>query len=197
MHRYYRNRLIRSFLGSVNPNRKPDLFTDFDQTDNIDMSKLTHKSPLLIINTALNLLNDDNLALQERKASSFSISPLFCGNEKVDYRPSKAPKETSDESTNDKSKEGDESVSSNQSEETKNHNSQSGYDKNIGLGTAMAISGAAVSPNMGYNSSSVITFVMTLFNARLGWWLGNHRHDSWREIGPLMPFIITYVNSSV
>jgi hypothetical protein len=43
----------------------------------------------------------------------------------------------------------------------------------ISLGTAMAISGAAVSPNMGYNSSPIVTFLMTIFNARLGWWLGN------------------------
>jgi hypothetical protein len=43
----------------------------------------------------------------------------------------------------------------------------------ISLGTAMAISGAAASPNMGYYSSPVVTFLMTLFNVRLGWWLGN------------------------
>ncbi len=43
----------------------------------------------------------------------------------------------------------------------------------ISLGTAVAISGAAASPNMGYHSSPVVTFLMTLFNARLGWWLGN------------------------
>ena len=44
----------------------------------------------------------------------------------------------------------------------------------ITLGTAAAISGAALSSNMGYHSSSsAVTFVLTLFNARLGWWLGN------------------------
>lgn len=37
----------------------------------------------------------------------------------------------------------------------------------------MAISGAAASPNMGYHSSLVVGFIMTLFNARLGAWLGN------------------------
>ena len=37
----------------------------------------------------------------------------------------------------------------------------------------MAISGAAASPNMGYHSSPSITFLMALFNVRLGWWLGN------------------------
>jgi len=49
-----------------------------------------------------------------------------------------------------------------------------GGDDGISLGTAVAISGAAVSSNMGYHSSSAaITFVLTFFNARLGWWLGN------------------------
>jgi len=43
----------------------------------------------------------------------------------------------------------------------------------VSLGTAMAISGAAATPNMGYHSSATVTFLMTLFNARLGWWLGN------------------------
>jgi hypothetical protein len=48
-----------------------------------------------------------------------------------------------------------------------------GGDHGIGLGTAVTISGAAVSPNMGYHSSKPIAFLMTLFNVRLGWWLGN------------------------
>ncbi len=46
-------------------------------------------------------------------------------------------------------------------------------DRAISLGTAMAISGAAASPNMGYHSSSVVRLLLTLFNARLGWWLGH------------------------
>jgi hypothetical protein len=45
----------------------------------------------------------------------------------------------------------------------------------ITLGTAMAISGAAVSPNQGYHSSPIMGLLLTLFNVRLGWWLGNPR----------------------
>src|SRR6185295_8570100 len=47
-------------------------------------------------------------------------------------------------------------------------------------------SGAAASPNMGYNSSPLLTVVMTLFNARLGWWLGNpsSQGDAWKMSGP-------------
>jgi hypothetical protein len=43
----------------------------------------------------------------------------------------------------------------------------------ITLGTAMAISGAAVSPNQGYHSSPLVSILMMLANVRLGWWLGN------------------------
>jgi hypothetical protein len=51
----------------------------------------------------------------------------------------------------------------------------------------MAISGAAASPNMGYHSSPLVTFLMALFNLRLGWWLGNPARNEpkiWRSYGP-------------
>lgn len=62
-----------------------------------------------------------------------------------------------------------------------------GYAGGLSLGTAVAISGAAASPNMGYHSSPVVSFIMTLFNARLGSWLGNPGpagERTWREAGP-------------
>jgi glycerophosphoryl diester phosphodiesterase len=43
------------------------------------------------------------------------------------------------------------------------------------LGMAMAISGAAANPNMGRASSPALAFLMTVFNVRLGWWVGNPR----------------------
>jgi hypothetical protein len=57
----------------------------------------------------------------------------------------------------------------------------------ISLGTAMTISGAAANPNMGYHSSAAVTFLMALFNARLGSWLGNtneHGRSTYRLQGP-------------
>ncbi len=54
----------------------------------------------------------------------------------------------------------------------------------ISIGTAMAISGAAVSPNMGYHSSPVIGFLLMLFNIRLGWWLGNPKRATYKAEGP-------------
>jgi hypothetical protein len=43
----------------------------------------------------------------------------------------------------------------------------------ISLGTAVATSGAAASPNMGYHSSPLMAFLLAFFNIRLGSWLGN------------------------
>jgi hypothetical protein len=59
--------------------------------------------------------------------------------------------------------------------------------RGLTLGTALAISGAAASPNMGYHSSPLVTFLMAMFNARLGWWLGNpgpHGRDTFRFASP-------------
>jgi hypothetical protein len=142
----YRNRLIRAYLGASRTKRNANPFTGFDAEDNFPMHELreNHQKPFHVINMALNLVKGENLAWQERKAESFTVSPLHSGclNDKVGYRSS-----------------------------TEYGNLYG--RKGISLGTAMAISGAAVSSNMGYHSSSVITFLLTLFNARLGWWLGN------------------------
>jgi hypothetical protein len=93
-----------------------------------------------VINMTLNLVHGKKLAWQQRKAESFTCSPLHCGSMFVGYRPTK----------------------------------DYGGDNGISLGTAVAISGAAASSNMGYLSvSTAVTFLMTLFNTRLGWWLGN------------------------
>jgi hypothetical protein len=48
-----------------------------------------------------------------------------------------------------------------------------GGQDGISLGTAVGISGAAASPNMGYHSSPLVAFLLTFFNVRLGAWLGN------------------------
>jgi uncharacterized membrane protein len=62
------------------------------------------------------------------------------------------------------------------------------YGNGITLGTALAVSGAAANPNQGYNTSSLVSFLMTFFNLRLGWWLGNpgpEGRERWTRSGPL------------
>ncbi|MDF1738633.1 MAG: hypothetical protein P1U86_05700 [Verrucomicrobiales bacterium] len=49
----------------------------------------------------------------------------------------------------------------------------------IDLGTAMAISGAAASTNMGSKTLRRMRFLMTLFNVRLGYWMRRPGSDSW------------------
>lgn len=64
---------------------------------------------------------------------------------------------------------------------------QYGGPDGISLGTAVTISGAAASPNMGYHSSPIVGLIMTLLNARLGAWLGNPGvagNSTWTESGP-------------
>jgi hypothetical protein len=60
-----------------------------------------------------------------------------------------------------------------------------GGPKGLRLGTAIAISGAAANPNMGFYTAPDRGFVMTLLNVRLGWWLGNPKFpQAWRREGP-------------
>lgn len=59
----------------------------------------------------------------------------------------------------------------------------------IDLGTAMAISGAAASTNMGSKTLKRMRFLMTLFNVRLGYWMRRPGSSSWATLiagpGPL------------
>jgi len=54
-----------------------------------------------------------------------------------------------------------------------------GMDWHVDLGTALAISGAAVSPYMGVGTERSLKFLLTLLNARLGYWLPNPGCRSW------------------
>jgi hypothetical protein len=49
-------------------------------------------------------------------------------------------------------------------------------DPHVDLGTAMAISGAAASTNMGWRTLTNIRFLMALLNIRLGYWIPNIRY---------------------
>lgn len=151
LHGMYRDRLVRAYLGASNPGRRPNPFTDFAPTDDTALADLGQVRPFHLINVTLNMVNSGRLAWQERKAASFTMSPLHCGNAELGYRDSAR------------------------------------YAGGISQGTAFALSGAAASPNMGYYSSALVGFIMTLFNARLGSWLGNPGRaglQTWRHAGP-------------
>jgi hypothetical protein len=187
LHAMYRYRLIRAYLGASNLRRDPHPFTGFDPADNIQMTDIWpnpsapdlsadpasgrtatggKRQPLHVINIALNLVSGKKLAWQQRKAAPFTVTSLHCGSKDLGYRAlySDDPK-------------------------LKHRPARlyGGQKEGISLGTAVTISGAAASPNMGYHSSAVVTFIMALFNARLGWWLGNpgpKGHKTFDQSGP-------------
>ncbi|WP_422924369.1 patatin-like phospholipase family protein [Singulisphaera sp. PoT] len=55
---------------------------------------------------------------------------------------------------------------------------------NLTLGRAITISGAAIDPNMSFYQSSGLTALLTIFNARLGYWMQNPRFAGWTAEGP-------------
>ena len=158
MHNFYRNRLIRAYLGASRVmQREPDPFTGFDPDDDFPLSRLRGSRPLPVLNTTLSVTSGEELAWQERKAASFFFTPLHFG-----FDPGRFSSRADER--------GFRSVPLGAEEFT--------------LGTAMAISGAAVSPNMGQHSSPALAFLMTIFNTRLGWWLRNPNHPKWSKRGP-------------
>jgi hypothetical protein len=155
----YRNRLVRCYLGAArHATRMENPYGGFDPADDLPMAVLAHQRPLHLVNAALNITHGDDLALQQRKAASFCMTPLFCGywlgassfgrrGPQGGYVPT--PLYASEPS------------------------SAGHASPGVMLGTAMATSGAAVSPQMGFASSGLLAFVLTLFNVRLGRWLPN------------------------
>ena len=189
LHALYRNRLVRAFLGASRENRKPDPFTGFDDSDDPHMHALWPRDhvakpadwrPFHVVNMTLNIVSSKRLAWQERKAAPFTVSPLHCGTSIASY-----PVRTTKESGKQEDQPGG----------AYRPSEQYGDRHGITLGTAMAISGAAANPNMGYNTSPSVTFLMTIFNVRLGWWLGNPGPEgktTFRDEGPataILPLI--------
>jgi Patatin-like phospholipase len=168
LHAAYRDRLIRAYLGASHVKRTGNPFTGFDDSDNFQMHRLKGQKPFHIINATLNLIAGNKLAWQNRKAASFTMSPLHCGSWLLGYRHS------NEYCRNTNLLPCKHLRYCNQRENACASVKECQLPgKALRLGTAMTISGAAANPNMGYFSSPVVTFLMSLFNIRLGWWLGN------------------------
>ncbi len=54
------------------------------------------------------------------------------------------------------------------------------------LGRAITISGAAVDPNMKFYQSATLTAFLTIFNARLGYWMENPLYKPWNAGSPML-----------
>ena len=198
LHHFYKNRLLRAYLGASRPRdeRRANPFTDFDTADDLRLCQLRHRplpaadgtrppayhGPLPLLNTALNVTRGGELAHQDRQAESFAFSPLYAGFDFARLVPVQRP-------------------DGRHAEYAYRPTHAYAYPApaaapaagaappppaagGVHIGTVMAISGAAANPNMGYHSSPVTAFLLTLFNVRLGWWMGNPRNATWQSANP-------------
>jgi hypothetical protein len=175
LHGIYRSRLVRCYLGASNSGRKAQPFIDFDSSDEISLHDLRKQTgPYPIINAALNLTKGKNLAWQDRKAASFVFTPTHCGYQ---FPGANFPKKNMEMNDKEDWMAGgfrDVRWYENPKKPIGWYEQQKKpIDGAIMLGDAIATSGAAASPNMGYHSSMPLAFLMTVFNVRLGIWLGN------------------------
>jgi hypothetical protein len=179
IYHFYRQRLVRCYLGASRCKvRVPHPFTGFDPRDDLKLADLCSmplgkpqcQRPYPIHNTAMNLVSGKQLAWQERRAAAFAFTPLASGYSFV------LPDE--------------------KGQLLSHYRPTSQYMKGVWMGSAMAISGAAASPNMGYHSSPALTFLMTVFNVRLGHWSPNPLNDHhWTRQDP--PFGGIYLLSEL
>lgn len=145
LHALYRNRLQRAFIGSARAQeRRPDPFTGFDPEDNPRMADLVPRTGESRLYHVINTTL--NVVSSENPAWQERKAESFVITRQFSGNPIVRFQPTA---------------------------RYGGKYGGISLGTAMAISGAAVSPNQGYSSSPLIGFLLMLFNVRLGWWLGN------------------------
>ena len=159
MHSFYRNRLTRCYLGASNKNRNPSPITGFDERDSNDLAicKLTpaggYPGPMPIFCCTMNITTGEDLAWQERKAASFAFTPLYSGYTVgwTEWR---------------------KNLSFNGFVPT-----AALYPGGPNVATAVAASGAALSPNWGYHTQPATAFLMTMFDVRLGLWVPNPRRS--------------------
>jgi hypothetical protein len=159
--RFYQYRLVRCYLGATRWKagvREPHPFTKFDYKDDLWLSELKgdYSGPYPILNCTLNLAGSPDLALNTRHSASFSLTPMYCGADrpKVGYVKTGEPGVAAES-----------------------------FSGGVRLGQAAAVSGAAASPNMGYNTSPLVAFLLTMFNVRLGWWFPNPGKRAWAAGG--------------
>jgi len=152
IHRYYRDRLMETFMPDVLRVFTRDPVPPYHKDRAPDRAALHHMcdyggrsahGPYHLINTNVVLAASGDPKHRGRGGDNFILSPLYCGSGATGWR-----------STN------------------------SFMDGRMTLPTAMAISGAAVNPNTGAGGegptrSALLSFLMSLLNIRLGYWAPN------------------------
>jgi len=207
MHHFYRNRLVRAYLGASRSrrHRRPNAFTGLDMDDDIKLWRFTaddpstpedaasdcragYDGPFLVINATLNMTAGDELAYRERKGQSFFFTPLYCGFDFATKQTVISESVLSQFALRPSRQFGASSGPLSGTSWTRD-------SQGLGVGTAVAISGAAANPNAGYHSSPAVAFLLTVLNARLGWWIGNPRRELWERASPFVG--LTYLLSEL
>jgi hypothetical protein len=164
----YAWRLIRCYLGASNGARKPDPLTNFDGKDDIKLSELaiaggnpvagpgSYAGPHLIVNCALNRSPEPVKPRDE----SDSYGLQFRQAESFIMTPLHCGSAAT------------------------GYCAATEFAGGISLGKAVGISGAAVSPNMGYHTAAAVRILLSFFNLRLGAWFGNPRLGTERVENP-------------
>lgn len=200
MHNLYRNRLVRCFLGASVVNRINQPWTGFSKLDDFSLGDLkscnSHVAPqpdgrpFPIFNTCLNVVRGSELALQMRKARSFILTPIYsgftfpglCGAE---LKPAFAF--TTEAGPRLKDQFGRSTLQALDRYAGRRPSALPNERSGLTIGTAMAISGAAASPNMGHYSDPGLGFLMAVFDVRLGWWMGNPQNGkAWKHGSPYL-----------
>ncbi|MCE7912072.1 MAG: hypothetical protein DCC43_07955 [Candidatus Brocadia sp.] len=174
LHTLYKDRLKRAYLGAIG-----DMGNSKMDGDKIAISEFLsdacYSGPYPIINATLNLTKGEELAWQQRKAASFVFTPLHYGY-------TSNHRHSSEKNGKNLKKDAYRSWKDASSQDASNKKNEPKFY----LEDAMAISGAAASPSMGYRSSGALAFIMTVFNVRLGQWFINPKKYSFeKNTGPV------------
>ena len=145
-HKMYRDRLMEAFLKS--PSTPPDASLEergagANDVTLSDLARARHWSPYHLINCNVILNNASDPRVQGRLGDSFLLSPLYCGSTATSYI-----------------------------------GSDLFANGSMTLATAMSISGAALNPHagvagMGKTANPFVSFLLTFFGLRLGYWAFN------------------------
>jgi hypothetical protein len=168
LHRFYRDRLSQAFLFRAGAQS----LGEPRQLDRLRLSQLRSTiGPYPIINAALNVQGSAEANKRGRNAEFFTFTPDFVGSNLTMYTPTS------------------------HHIDGKGAISMETVDRRLDLATAMAISGAAISANMGRSTMRAMSPTLALLNVRLGYWLRNPRHVAAEPRGPLLSGLRTLINS--
>jgi len=151
--RYYRDRLMEAFMPGEETVRDNKWRPAFaaDRTKLSEMCGSSERGPYHLINCNLILVDSSEASFRGRGGDSFTLSPLFCGGTATSW--CKTASFIKDKMT---------------------------------IATAMSISGAALSPNAANNGSGAtrsrtLSFLLSLLNLRLGYYVTNPAVAGWRK----------------